>query len=57
MLMCPIGQRTDTDCRVSISPWQWFALRKCDRPLFVIRNQCVPVKNYWADVQLCFVRV
>ena len=42
---------------VSSSPWLWFALGKGDRPLFLIRNQCVPVKNYWADVQLCFVRV
>ena len=57
MLKSPTGQRTDTDCRVSSSPWQWFALGKGERPLFLIRNQCFSVTNYWADVQLCFVRV
>jgi len=30
---------------------------KVNVPCFFMRNQSVPVKNYWADVQLCFVRV
>ena len=36
---------TVTDCGGCSWPWQWFALGKADRPLFVTCNRCISVKN------------
>ena len=55
---CIIQGYTDnvTDCRVCSWPWQWFALRKADRPFIVTSNRCVPVKKNtlgWSAVVFC----
>jgi hypothetical protein len=45
----------DADCRDCSWPWQWFALGKGGRPLFVTSNQCILVKNTfgWSTVVSC----
>jgi hypothetical protein len=37
---------TDIDYGVCSWPWQWFALGKGGRPLFVTSNPCIPFKKY-----------
>jgi len=46
-----------TDCGVCSWIWQWFALGKCDRPMFVTTKRGTAVKNTlgWSAVVLCLL--